>query len=340
MNHQVSSGELLDDKGELIEKGYAFSLVRNYSREKIKANKLRIKEWDYYYLGNTHLGVALTIDDNSYMSLDSVTLLDFDHKRETTKSSMGFLSLGKIKFPSTSVKGDVSHKSRNTDMKFLNDGKSRRLICSYKNFKDGKDFFCDLTVKENNDDTMVIITPFNKKKHFYYNQKINNLTAKGSIFLGEEEIKVDDLEGVLDWGRGVWTYKNTWYWSSLSGTDKNGVHIGFNLGYGFGDASASSENMVFINKKGYKLDDVEFLIPKKDNKDDFMSKWKVVSKDRKIDLVFTPIIDRMAYSTAIVISSNQNQVFGYFSGKIIYEEGKELIIDKMIGFAEKVINKW
>ena len=25
--------------------------------------------------------------------------------------------------------------------------------------------------------------------------------------------------GVLDWGRGVWTYKNTWYWGSASGQD-------------------------------------------------------------------------------------------------------------------------
>jgi hypothetical protein len=23
--------------------------------------------------------------------------------------------------------------------------------------------------------------------------------------------------GVLDWGRGVWTYSNTWYWASMSG---------------------------------------------------------------------------------------------------------------------------
>ena len=43
--------------------------------------------------------------------------------------------------------------------------------------------------------------------------------------------------GVLDWGRGVWTYHNVWYWGSASGL-VDGVPFGFNIGYGFGDTSA------------------------------------------------------------------------------------------------------
>ena len=43
---------LLDKKGHLAQAGYATSLLLEYDRKDIKANKLRIKEWDYYYLGN------------------------------------------------------------------------------------------------------------------------------------------------------------------------------------------------------------------------------------------------------------------------------------------------
>lgn len=47
------------------------------------------------------------------------------------------------------------------------------------------------------------------------------------------EFKEGESFGVLDWGRGVWTYKNTWYWGSASGQiDK--VPFGWNIGYGFG----------------------------------------------------------------------------------------------------------
>ena len=83
---------------------------------------------------------------------------------------------------------------------------------------------------------MVICTPFNKPGHFYYNQKINCMRASGAVRIGEEEYRFepDSSFGVLDWGRGVWTYHNTWYWGSASGL-VDGVDFGFNIGYGFGD---------------------------------------------------------------------------------------------------------
>ena len=48
MQHKLSNGPLLDEKGNLNEAGYAFSLVKQYQRKDIKARKGRIKEWDYY----------------------------------------------------------------------------------------------------------------------------------------------------------------------------------------------------------------------------------------------------------------------------------------------------
>ena len=69
-------------------------------------------------------------------------------------------------------------------------------------------------------ESMVIATPFAEKETaFYYNQKINCMPATGKVeFDGKTfEFKEGESFGVLDWGRGVWTYKNTWYWGSASG---------------------------------------------------------------------------------------------------------------------------
>ena len=102
-------------------------------------------------------------------------------------------------------------------MFFENKNGQRHLICKLKNLVKGKDFECDVYLEATNEGSMVIATPFKKKRHFYYNQKINLLKAKGSFKFGEigHELGSKAL-GVLDWGRGVWTYKNTWYWSSLN----------------------------------------------------------------------------------------------------------------------------
>ena len=83
--HEITERRpLLDASGNLTEPGYAKSLLPVYRRGDIKANKLRIKEWDYYCINNGHFALALTIADNSYMGLDSISLLNLDEGWEIT----------------------------------------------------------------------------------------------------------------------------------------------------------------------------------------------------------------------------------------------------------------
>ena len=93
MQHKLSKGPLLDDKGNLIEAGYSFSLDKEYDRKAIKGLKGRIKEWDYYYIGDENYGIALTIDDNSYMGLVSVSVLDYKSKQDKNSFSLKRLNL-------------------------------------------------------------------------------------------------------------------------------------------------------------------------------------------------------------------------------------------------------
>ena len=168
------------------------------------------------------------------------------------------------------------------------------------------------------------------------------MRAEGYVQLGNDEYQFnkDTALATLDWGRGIWTYKNTWYWSSLQGYDDEGKRIGFNLGYGFGDTSNATENMLFYDGKALKLDDVTFNIPKDDKgNDDFMSPWTLTSESHDIDLQFTPVIDRADITDLGVLASKQHQVFGRFNGTIT-AEGVTVHFENKIGFAEKVFNKW
>lgn len=340
MQNKLEPGRLLFNDGSLSEAGYATSLVKEYNRDHIKANKLRIKEWDYYYLGNDKYGVAFTIADNSYMSLGSVSFLDFSKNINITKSVMGLLPKGKLHLPSSSKSGNVSFKKGKCSLLFENYNGKRHLVVSYKSFRKKDDFRCDLYLNETNQDSMVIATPFKKKNHFYYNQKINLIKCAGYVKIGSDYYDFsENTYGVLDWGRGVWTYRNTWYWSSLNAID-NGKRIGFNLGYGFGDTSKASENMLFIDDKSFKLEDVHFDIPvNKYGHDDYLKPWKFRNKDASIKLTFTPIMNRHASMNVIFLKSIQNQVFGYFDGEIIVED-KVVHINHLLGFAEKVTNWW
>lgn len=336
-------GRLLNDRGELNQKGYATELLLDYRRNDIHARPYRIKEWDYYLVSNEEYAVALTVADNSYMGLLSVSLLDFTKQWFKTASIIKPFTFGKLNLPSTSKKGDITYKDKRIQIEFLNDGSGNRtLICKMKKFHNKKDFVCDILLSNEPRDSMVIATPFSEdRKAFYYNQKINGMSADGkAIFDGREYIfNKKNSFGILDWGRGVWTYRNTWYWGSASGF-VNGKCFGFNIGYGFGDTSAASENMVFYGGVAHKLDKVAFHIPKNREAYDYLKPWIFSSNDGRFEMEFTPILDRSDYTSIGLIASDQHQVFGRYSSEAKLDDGTVIEIRNFLGFAERVYNKW
>lgn len=340
--HLLSPGPLLDQKGDPVESGYATSLVRTYDRADIKAPGWRIKEWDYYYLSRGDKGLALTVADNSYMALLSVSVLDFAAPSYLTRSRMRFFTNGKLKLPATSAEGETAGSFGGCDIRFSVKDGQRRLTAKMDEFgQNGEPFSCDLVLSDEPRDSMVIVTPFDKPKHFYYNQKINAMRVFGSFAVGDETVDLTGGTATLDWGRGVWTYRNMWYWSSLSAFLPDGRTVGLNLGYGFGNTSAASENMIFCDGIAHKLGHIHFDIPQTpDGKDDFLSAWRITDGDGRVDLTMQPIIDRKDYTSALVISSDQHQVFGRFFGTVTLDDGEVLTLDGPIGFAEKVKNKW
>ena len=126
---------LLNADGELTEPGYAKKLLPVYRRADIKASPMRIKEWDYYLINNGRFALALTIDDNGYMGLDSISLLNFEEGWEITTSPMCFMPLGKRKLPETSKTGDTTAIGKNYSIYFKNNGSGvRTLIAQMKRF--------------------------------------------------------------------------------------------------------------------------------------------------------------------------------------------------------------
>ncbi len=188
---------------------------------------------------------------------------------------------------------------------------------------------------------MVIATPFAEQKTaFYYNQKIIGMSAIGTVkcFGKTFTFELGDSFGLLDWGRGVWTHENTWYWGGGQGLVEGHV-VGFNIGYGFGDVTAASENMIFIDGIAHKLDRLTFNIPQKDGKDDFMSPWTFTSSDGRFETAFTPVLDRAAYASVGPLLSDQHQVFGHMDGTLVLDDGSKITLKHFMAFAEKVHNK-
>lgn len=334
--------KLLNKRGELIQTGYATSPILEYRRKDV-ARKHRLKEWDYYLVYNECYAVALTVAKSGSLLLASATIIDFKDKKETTKTILRFVPGNRLNMPESSVTGDILYHDKKLTISFKHDGTRRRLYLKIKNFLEENDFEATLTLFHEPKDSMVIATPFQEdRKAFYYNQKIIGMSASGNVHFNDKTITFSPMNtyGLLDWGRGVWPHKVTWYWGAGMGQVWEN-HFGFNLGYGFGDTSAATENMLFFDGIASKLEDIAIQIPQDEkNKFEYLKPWKIVSSDQRFEMDFVPMIDRNVKLSALFLSTEQHQVFGKYTGYTILDDGTLIYLFDFLGFAERVVNKW
>lgn len=333
-NHEVTKEQpLLDGNGRIAEPGWARRQVWQYDRKSIHAPAFRIQEWDYYVVSNEDYAAAFTLSDNGCIGFQSVSLWNFKERWEHTETILTPFPMGKMKMPPSSSKGDTVYKDKRMRLEFRVDSGRRMISCDFKDFYEGKPFYCEITLDQPDMDTMTIATPWSGKKAFCYNQKINCMPAEGYMSFDDVTywFSPDKDYGTLDWGRGVRTYNNIRYWGSGNGT-VGGKPFGFNIGYGSGDMPAATENILYYDGKGHKLDDVTFHIPQ----NDYMEPWRFSSGDGRFEMEFEPVLERAASMSVFLVSSDQHQVFGKMSGKAILDDGKFIELKDFMCFVENL----
>ncbi len=336
--------ELLTNEGTLVEEGWARKPLWKYDRKKIAATWLRIKEWDYYHIlsSDRKYGINFTLSDLGYISLVAITWVDLEKRTFHQTDSMGLLPRGRLGFPPDSLAGDLHYSDSRMSIDVTISGNERRIVANCPRFAIGGEnvgLHADILLKGDvTQNSLAIATSWKENRTaFYYNHKVNCLRAEGAVQMGADryDFHADRSFGGLDWGRGRWTYKNRWYWGSLSGL-LNGQLFGFNIGYGFSDRTPASENAVFYKNELHKLDQVEWVFDERD----FLKPVQIKSNDGAFEMSFEAALDRNSAVNLLAIKSIQHQVFGYFTGEIRLQSGERLRIERMPGFIEDVLNWW
>ncbi len=341
----VEQGLLLDPDGSLSEPGWARSPLLVYNKESVRASRFRMKEWDYYMVHDGRYAVAFTMCDAGYIGLVSVSVMDLaaDAPFEITATELVPLPSGRISLPTKPLFGISSFSNGRMQMYFESSPERRVLDVIMRGFSGPDDFMAHIELDEMPRDSMVIATPFpGRPTAFYYNMKTVGMRASGAFTVGDKVHRFDaaDSLGILDWGRGVWTYDNRWFWGVAQGR-QDGRLIGLNLGYGFGDTGAASENMLFVDGVCHKLDRVDFGIPT-DRKGAMrlMDRWHMTSNDDRLELEFAPLLDRAAMINMGIVMTDQHQVFGRISGTVVADDGERIEIRDMMASVEVVHNRY
>ena len=330
-NHIASGGPVLDKNG-VITPGYSTKSVSTYRRADIKAPFYRIKEWDFYQVSDGEKCLQFTFGHASYAGQAGIMLFDFKTgKMIADISKLLAFPFGRLHLPENAEQdSDVCYNKGGVFLRFQTVGEVRTLT-----FK-AKDFEAHIELRRQTPHSLVIHVPFTEyQTAFYYNHKINCMTARGkATYQGKDYVFGEDAFGLLDWGRGVWPFHNEWYWSNGTGL-VDGQLFGFNLGTGFGNTEHATENILFYGGTTHKLGPVHF-----DLGTQYAKPWHLYDDNGRLDLTLTPCYDRTTQMKVLFVNNCCHQMFGGFSGKAVLDDGTVLQVDNLQAFAEHAVNNW
>ena len=328
----IEKGTKLFNDGVPTNFGYAFSGVVDYNIKDAKVPPLRLKEWDFYQIVNNKFSMYAIIGHVSYATSINITLFEYEKNKSYYVGKL--LPFKKVVMDNNaSQDSSVIYDDKDYHLELRKVGQFRFIDFKANDKKIGQ---CSATIKlqETQKEHILVSTLFEKKKHFYLNQKNCLMRAYGSIRFGEKKYDLEDKSfGLLDWGRGVLPFKHQWVWGSGSGL-VNGKLFGFNIGK-FGNNEFGTENIFWYDGKSYKLGKVEITY----NPDAYMDDWTYLSDDGKFSFKMKPVYDNHTKTKMLWVDNECHQVFGFFSGYIKIDDNFIQIKD-FWAFTEFAHNRW
>lgn len=329
--------EVVNEKGRVINPGFSPRMDFAFDKAKVKTRESRIKEWEFYQLLDGCWVFQATIGHASLFGSYSVRLFNLE-----TKESYGLdrLELHTKKNlpvqsnPDADYRVEVDRKDFSISFE-LKDG-VKTIRCSGVSKTHGP---CEVEMRidfDRDNEKMVILTPFfESDKMFFLNDKENYYRASLKAKFGDFEYASSNFYGVMDFGRGYWPYHHEWYWGNAA-FDCGGRDLAWNIGWGFGDLSHATENVVFIDHRALKLNvltaDLDTQHP--------MEKKVVIDDDRGcFHLEMEPIYDNISKTKVLWIDNICHQVFYRTSG-FVKTETETLSFTDKITFLEHAENHW
>jgi hypothetical protein len=342
-NEITNPSPLLAENGELVQVGWARQPHLDCNLEKARfypfrlLQGLRVKRWDYYGVSTSDFFFSATLAHLGYTGTVFVYMLDFDTGDLHEETLLVPLGRG-IDLARNSDRGDSHFDNGRVRVAFRLEENARRVQVNWPAFNRGEGIAADFALHCPADhESMVIVIPIGRRR-FYYNRKTNCMPAEGWVSRGDSrfELRPSDSLGNLDWGRGIWEYRTFWIWASASVFLENGQTLGLNVGCGFGDTSAATENVFVLDGRIHKLEQVTFDY----DPTDLMRPWRMNSSDGRLNLEFVPFKDRVARSNLLLVFSEVHQTFGRYSGTLVTDDGQVLNLRNVVGFTEEHHARW
>lgn len=304
----------------------------------VKGSFLRKKKWNYWCVTSPEVLFSATISHIDYAAVMFVYILDLKTLQFYEKTTLVPLGIN-IQMPE-GAEETVSYNSKEMVIQFKETDRTTVLYVHCPNFNGkGRELKANLFLKRpEHYESLNVVVPWSQKR-YQFTSKQPAIPAFGDIVWEDKEynLSVDEAFGCLDFGRGIWKYHSTWNWASASGL-VNGLRVGLNFGGQWTDGTGQNENGLIIDNQLHKIH--EDIVWEYDT-NNFMKPWILKTKvSNRVSLVFTPLYERVASTRALIVQSSVHQMIGHFTGTVLTDDGDEIKIENMLGWAEDHMAKW
>lgn len=328
---------VLDEAGRLLCAGWARNPLFEYNPPVLGgAPRTRITQADRYIIFSATHMIVFEVMDGGYLGRIGVSIISFKDRKRSTQIFDSLFPLGRYELPESSVTGSVRIREKKSSLEFIIMKSGARIIkVDIPRFGHHRYLRGEVVLSPPARQTQSLVTLSSwrrEKKTFRYFCCSPWFITEGVMQFGTAEIYFtrDNAWGIFDWLREARPRRDIHYWACACGT-ASGKLVGFSAGYGSVDSAAGTENAFFVDGVIHKLDQVVFHIPPAD----WLEQWRFSSNDRRLEMSFTPSQERAEHKRILLHSIRRRQVFGFFSGRVILDDGTELAFWNISGFAER-----
>jgi hypothetical protein len=326
---------VVDELGRPANFGWARSALFQYDPTMIRVSRRRVSESDRYIIFSSTHWVVFEILDGGYLGYLGISVVALKTKQWSSQTFIIPFSLGSFAMPASSEQGSIKVQEKQAILHFITmDGGVRIIKTDIPKFDSQRRLRGELVLFAlSGAQSMVTHLPGRQEKNaFRYSRRSPWYVVEGVIQFGTAELVFTrgNAWGIFDWNRGIRSRSDITYWAAACGLSK-GKQIGFSVGYGSVDADRGTENAFFLEGKLHKLDQVTFHI----SPANWLLPWHFTSNDNRLEMVFTPYQEEVERNRMLFYSLKSRQVCGFFSGKVILDDGSEFTFQNITGFAER-----
>jgi hypothetical protein len=331
----TSQVPVMDGLGRPENFGWARSPLFTYDSDLILSPRRSVCESDRYVLISPSYLIILEILDDGFLGYIGMSVVSLRDKKRSTQIYNIPFPLGTLELPKDSNSGSVKIQAKKYLLNFAAmEGGARIIKVDIPRFGHHRSLRGELVLTPPKDaESLVTNMPWREKKNvFRCARRSPWYIAEGVIQFGPQELVFTkgNSWGIFEWTRGVRPPQDIRFWASGCG-QSNGHQVGISVGYDTADSVLGTDNAFFLDGKLHKLDQVTFHI----SPSNWLQPWRFTSNDNRLEMIFDPHQERVETHQMIFHSLKRRQVCGFFSGKVILDNGEEFEFNNITGLCER-----